>query len=342
MSNNDQILQQEILRSGGTPVILGTTPPATEPPSPALPAYYRQIAPTGTRPLIKLGYAPSNDGLKEFINFSPLNIGAGVFTEQALTALGATLTVPSSSNLVQMIQVNPFTGKAATSLVIATSTGIATITNNDSAIIDNLPFNTYKEDNPSLAVYGGSTGTFAPLKFVYSFDSTRYIYKLLLNLPLVIYVPTYTSGNYNFGTFTMTMTYTPPGGTPVNIIPPVSFNLGALFNVINATTLTGITNGISIAVLRGELVGNQILQQKIPNGTPITISISWTKTSGGGTSYSGIVEDSFPDTLANTTKKFYPVGMQIHSYATPDHIDTILTDPLYQNRFSADGVQIGT
>ena len=342
MSVNDKIIQEEIARSGGIPVILGQTPSQPSPPSPALPPYYRQIAPTGTRPLIKLGYAPSNEGLKEFINFSPLNIGSGVFTEQALTALGATLTVPSSTNLVQMIQVNPFTGKAATSLSIAASTGIATITNNDNAVIDNLPYNTIKEDNPSLAVYGGSGGTFAPIKFVYSFDSTRYIYKLLMNLVLVQYVPTYSSGNFNFGTFTMTITYTPPGGTAVNVISPISLNLANFFNVINATTLTGITTAISICILRGELIAGQITQQKIPNGTPLTISISFTKTSGTGTSYTGIVEDEFPDTLANTTKKFYPIGIQVHSYATPDHIDTVLADPLYQNRFSAEGVQIGT
>lgn len=338
MSFNESVLREEIARSIGS--VLGITPTIEPPASPALP-FVRQTVPPGTRPLLKPEYAVSTDGLKEFINFTPLSIGGGVFTEQPLTAYGATLTVPSSTNLVQVIQVNPFTGKASTSLSIAASTGIATITNLDTTQIDNIPFNFAKEDNPSLAVYGGSGGTFAPVKFVYSFDSTRYIYKLLMNLVLVAYVPTYTSGNFNFGTFTMTVTYTPPGGTPVNVIPPVSFNLGNLFNTINATTLTGITNGISVAVLRGQLNGSQITAQKIPFGLPITVSISWTKTSGVGTSYFGMAQDSFPDTLSNTTKRFYPIGMQVHSYPTPDHVDTILTDPLFQQRYNYDGVQLG-
>lgn len=170
--------------------------------------------------------------------------------------------------------------------------------------------------------YDTSTSTFAE-SFFYIPDQTQYAYKWLLQVPFIMDVNAYTSGNFNLGSVQ-----------------------GTLYDVVNnnkiifdtAAIPTGFSNMVNTGIQVCWLRFVSYSPYKLIGGNPlkITIKLSGT-TTGVGTSYFGYLP-MCPGTATNGVKSIYPAALGIQSQGTPDYNWTVMADPKYQTIYNYGGV----
>lgn len=166
--------------------------------------------------------------------------------------------------------------------------------------------------------------------FFYIPDQTQYVYKWIIQIPFILDVNAYSSGNFNLG------------GVQATLYDLVNNNKVIFDTSIVQCGFTNMANtGIQIAFLRFVAYA----PYKLIGGNPIKLTI---KAGVGGNASAGIGTYYFgylplcPDTLTAPTvaggKNLYPavLGMQIQG--TPDHNYTVLADPKYGTTYDYGGV----
>ncbi|MDE1867993.1 MAG: hypothetical protein KGI08_09835, partial [Thaumarchaeota archaeon] len=295
--SNVNIIQAEIARATQGTILQQTPLTELTPIGTPQPPFTRAYSKSVLQSLLRTGFSVSDQGRKEYLNLTPWNQESQPAVE---------VSIPSYSTLAPTITyVNPFTG------AVYPQGNVANIP------IEDLPYNFVKEDNLIL-----TAGTIAQRGinqvFTWTPDSTRYVYKIVINIPLAVYVSNWTAGTYGFTNLALTIKNQQ---TNQNIIAPI--------NVPLSSTLGA--NGLNIVVLRGVLTFPQIIQQKILFGQQLLINLNVETEQGSTTGYTGVI-DSLPDLLTNNTKRFYPAVIGIHSYAGPDHLDNVINEASYSNR----------
>lgn len=170
--------------------------------------------------------------------------------------------------------------------------------------------------------YDTNTSSFVE-SFFYIPDQTQFAYKFLLQVPFILDVNAYTSGNFNLGS-----------------VQAVLLDLVNNNKIIFDTSAisVGFTNmantGIQIAWLR--FVSYQ--PYKLIGGNPIKLTIKLVGTTTGvGTAYYGYLPMA-PDTGTNGIKSIYPAALGIYSHSTPDYNFSVLNDPKYQTSYDYGGI----
>lgn len=170
--------------------------------------------------------------------------------------------------------------------------------------------------------YDTSTSSFKE-SFFYVPNQTQYVYKWIIQVPFIMDVNAFSSGNFNIGS--------------VQAI---------IYDVVNNNKVLVDTSAISAGFSNMGNTGIQlcwlrfvaIAPYKMIGGNPIKITIQLVNTTTGtGTSYFGYLPVA-PDTATNGIKSVYPAALGLLIQGTPDYAYSVLGDPKYGTTYNYGGV----
>jgi len=170
--------------------------------------------------------------------------------------------------------------------------------------LDNLP-HVYSDEDDGLLLHEGNDTAY-DTTFVFSSDMPAVIYKTTLSLCAGLNISAYTSGNYNLGS--MTLTITEAGSTTRTIYT----------NTFTSTAANQAATGTALHWYQEDIVEPY---QIFPN-QPIKIRIQLNVTVATGTRQEGIVTIA-PFVKTAVMKSFAESCIIFHAHADLSHADTV-------------------
>ena len=170
--------------------------------------------------------------------------------------------------------------------------------------LDALP-HVYSDEDDGLILHEGADSDF-DVDYVFNSDMPAVCYKMSINICLGLNVSAYTSGNFNIGDLTATIT---EKGSNTRNIYTNTFLSGAANQTGTGTSLHWFTVDV---VQPFQVFPNQ----------PITINLKLTSTRGTGTSQAGIVSIA-PFVKTAIMKSFAESCLVLHVHADVAHADDV-------------------